>query len=443
MMMPDILYIAVVLLTAAGGICSIPIIRHRSYRSAGILLAAGSIFLMFVNSAFHFGKFSEITASSTQTIFIVFISFCSVLFSTLVFIIAGHSRSIGDEQKRLKEGLEKYHSIFANSNESFLLFMVKDEALGGTFIDANNAACDLLGYSANEIRSLSIDDIIIRSSFSSISEIKEVLLSQNLNIFQMQARMKSGVAIPVEISFHAYSLRGENYILMIMRDITERFLSEQKINIALKEKEVMLYEIHHRVKNNLQIISSLLDMVSMRVRDNNALNFLKDLESKIYTMSLLHTHLYKHERFDSINIGECFREIIQHLGRLYNTENICIHIECPDIFIPINTAIPVCLVINEALSNATRHAFTGIGKDRMCAIWICSSLNPEEKIILSVRDNGIGFPEKIDSDTTSSIGIKLMRTIVHDQLKGSFSIQNINGTEIVIQFSCSHCDPPV
>ncbi|HPB83825.1 MAG TPA: sensor histidine kinase, partial [Spirochaetota bacterium] len=122
---------------------------------------------------------------------------------------------------------------------------------------------------------------------------------------------------------------------------------------------------------------------------------------------------------------------------------ICIHIDCPDIFIPINTAIPVCLVINEALSNATRHAFTGIGKDRMCAIWICSSLNPEEKIILSVRDNGIGFPEKIDSDTTSSIGIKLMRTIVHDQLKGSFSIKNNNGTKIVVEFSCPDSAPPM
>jgi PAS domain S-box-containing protein len=344
--------------------------------------------------------------------------------------------------KRLKEGLEKYHSIFANSNESFLLFMVRDEALGGSFIDANNAACNLLGYSTDEIRSLSIDDIIIRSSFSSITEIKQVLLSQNLNIFQMHVRTKGGLSIPVEISFHAYSLKGENYILMIMRDITERFLNEQKIHIALEEKEVLLYEIHHRVKNNLQIITSLLDMVSMRVRDNDALNFLKDLESKIYTMSLLHTHLYKHERFDSINISECFRDIIQHLGRLYNTENICIHIDCPDIFIPINTAIPVCLVINEALSNATRHAFTGIGNDRMRAIWICSSIHSDGEIILSIRDNGIGFPEKIDSDTTSSIGIKLMRTIVHDQLKGSFSINSNNGTEIVVQFGYSHNAPP-
>lgn len=428
------IYIAAVFFYCAGAFFAYAIIRNRSFRFTGILFLSGTGFLICAHSLYYVHIHGKIISLPVGTVCNSCFMFFAALYGTVIFITRRNCRTISSEQEQIRDNLEKYHSIFVNANEAFLLFTVKNEALEGACIEANTAACALLGYSADEIQSLSIDDIIIRSSFSSIADIQKAILTQNLNTFQMKARAKNGLAIPVEISFHAYSMHLRNYILMIMRDITERFINEQKIHIALKEKEVLLYEIHHRVKNNLQIISSLLDMVAMRVNDKSALDFLKDLESKIFTMSILHTYLYRHENFDLINVSECLRDIIKHLGRLYNTEGIVIHADCPDIFIPINTAIPVCLVINEALSNATRHAFCGNENNKMCTIWIYVLENPHGGMTFSVRDNGRGFPDTIDINTTSSIGIKLMRTIVREQLKGTFTVKNNNGTEIVIQY---------
>ncbi len=435
MILQCIIFFSAVLLNTACVYISYPPVHRDTGRFAGILSAAGTGFLIVFHSLLFYHLYHGTVPLNTGSLYNLFFFFFSVLCILRMIIISRYSKTMAAGLDLIHESLEKYHSIFANSNEAFLLFMVDDDVRDGTFIEANNAACSLLGYSADEIKTLSIDTVIIKSSFSSITEFKQVLLSSNHNTLQMQARTKSGLAIPVEISFHAYSMKQQNYILMIMRDITERILHEQKIHIALKEKEILLYEIHHRVKNNLQIISSLLDMVTMRIQDQSALSFLKDLESKIFTMSILHTHLYKHERFDSININECLRDIIQHIGRLYNTDRILIHIDCPNIFIPITIGIPVCLVINEALSNATLHAFDADEADRMCTIWICVSEKPNGELCVSVRDNGRGFPDSIDIDTTASIGIKLMRTITQDQLKGSFSIHNNNGTEVLLQFN--------
>ncbi len=340
-------------------------------------------------------------------------------------------RSLQRYNTLLRDNMEKYFSIFYNSNEAFLLYRIEGNTLTGIFIDANNAAIRVLGYSMQELLALSIDDIIIKSAFTSISEIKKKLLEQNYNNFQMQVRRKDSSIIPVEISFHAYSLKHDKVILLIMRDISEQKKIEETIRISLEEKELLLYEIHHRVKNNLQIISSLLDMSAMRISDSYAQDLIKDVQSKILTMSIIHNSLYKSSRFDSINVGECLRDIINNMGRLYDNSTIDIQVESSEIFLPIHTAIPCCLVLNEALSNASKHAFP---RNARGTIHVSAKKNDDGEVLISVKDDGSGIPDTIDIAKTTSIGLKLMRTLVNDQLKGRIEINRERGTEVAFRF---------
>ncbi len=355
------------------------------------------------------------------------------LFAVIGFVfLRADYRSLQRYNMLLKDNMEKYFSIFYNSNEAFLLYRIEGNSLNGTFIDANNAAVSILGYSMQELLALSIDDIIVKSAFTSISEIKKKLLEQNYNNFQMQVRRKDSSIIPAEISFHAYSLKHDKVILLIMRDISEQKKIEETIRISLEEKELLLYEIHHRVKNNLQIISSLLDMSAMRISDSYAQGLIKDVQSKILTMSIIHNSLYKSSRFDSINVGECLRDIISNMGRLYDNSTIDIQVESSEIFLPIHTAIPCCLVLNEALSNASKHAFTRTARG---TIRVSAKKNDDGEVLISVKDDGSGIPDTIDITKTTSIGLKLMRTLVNDQLKGRISINRDSGTEVAFRFT--------
>ncbi len=356
----------------------------------------------------------------------------AALFAAIgLFFLRTDYRSLQRYNALLKDNMEKYFSIFYNSNEAFLLYRIEGNSLNGAFIDANNAAVSVLGYSMQELLALSIDDIIVKSAFTSIGEIKKKLLEQNYNNFQMQVRRKDSSVIPVEISFHAYSLKHDKVILLIIRDISEQKKIEEAIRISLEEKELLLYEVHHRVKNNLQIISSLLDMSAMRISDSYAQGLIKDVQSKILTMSIIHNSLYRSSRFDSINVGECLRDIINTMGRLYDNSTIDIRVESSEIFLPIHTAIPCCLVLNEALSNASKHAFP---RNTRGAVLVSAKKSDDGEVLISVKDNGSGMPDTIDIGKTSSIGLKLMRTLVNDQLKGRIAINRDNGTEVAFRF---------
>ncbi len=129
---------------------------------------------------------------------------------------------------------------------------------------------------------------------------------------------------------------------------------------SLREKVVLLDEVHHRVKNNLQIISSLLDMASMRVADPRSVDLIDDVRSKIYTMAIIHNFLYRSERFDRVDMYSCILEIMTYLSRLYNSPRIRVSVDEFSLFLTIEKAIPFALVINEIVSNAYKYAFAGM-----------------------------------------------------------------------------------
>jgi len=222
------------------------------------------------------------------------------------------------------------------------------------------------------------------------------------------------------------------HYLAVKEDITEQKLKDEKLQNSLKEKELMLREIHHRVKNNLQIISSLLKLQATYITDESSLEFFRISQDRVKSMALIHQQLYRSNDLSSINFGDYLRNLTTHLFQAYgvNEGNIRLTIDAINIYIGIDTAIPCGLLINELISNSLKHAFPGNRKGK---INVQMENIEEDKFNLIISDNGIGFPEDIDFRNTKSLGMQLVITLT-DQIDGRIELIRGNGTTFKITF---------
>jgi two-component sensor histidine kinase/PAS domain-containing protein len=216
------------------------------------------------------------------------------------------------------------------------------------------------------------------------------------------------------------------------RDVTDRRHAEQGLLASLKEKETLIREIHHRVKNNLQIISGLLDMTRMRTKDPLTTGILTDMMMKIKTMAQIHTRLYESKQFDRINMGAQIRDQVTDLSGIYGRSGaeITTDIEIQEIFLPVDQAIPCALVVNEILSNTFKHAFSG----RLRGTIRVTVTQTDSYFRISVQDDGVGIPGDVDVYHTTSLGLKLIRSLVL-QLRGTLVINSSpQGSEVIVEF---------
>lgn len=221
------------------------------------------------------------------------------------------------------------------------------------------------------------------------------------------------------------------HFAVTIRDITERKKSDDQLKRSIKETEFLLQEIHHRVKNNLQIISSILDMSSMRIKDENAIDLIADARSKIQSMAFIHSQLYKSDRFEKIEMGAHIKELLSYLLKVYALGNHIIpYIDIKDVFLSLTQAIPCALVMNELISNALKHAFK---PDQKGVIEVSMKV-VGNKVIAYIRDNGIGIEETLDIYTTTSLGLKLVKNLIEKQLKGNIKMKKNKYTEFSFDF---------
>ncbi|MDD1719965.1 MAG: PAS domain S-box protein [Methanoregulaceae archaeon] len=216
------------------------------------------------------------------------------------------------------------------------------------------------------------------------------------------------------------------------RDVTDRKHAEENLIASVQEKEVLLREIHHRVKNNLQLISGLLDMTRMRSTDESTNSILTDMMLKIQTMAQIHTRLYESKQFGKIDItGQC-RDQVSALSNIFSRKGheISCEIAPGEVFLPVDQALPCALVVNEILSNSYKHAFKGRKKGDIGI----SVVKENDRVRIAIRDNGTGLPVGFDINRSKSLGLKLIRTLVQHQLKGSLVIHSNHGTEMIVDF---------
>lgn len=235
--------------------------------------------------------------------------------------------------------------------------------------------------------------------------------------------------------FPVRNFGGEIYRFAgIAEDITERKQAEQQIQASLKEKEVLLKEIHHRVKNNLQVISSLLKLQSGYIQDKQVLESFKESQSRIKSIALIHENLYQSKNLSQINFAEYVQQLVVNLFRAYgvNSSAISLKVQVEDVLLGVDTAITCGLIINELVSNCLKYAFPK-GKIGEISILLIRVPNQDNKLVLTIRDNGVGFPKNIDFRNPESLGLQLVNTLAA-QIKGNIEF-NCNGiTEFNIEF---------
>jgi PAS domain S-box-containing protein len=216
-------------------------------------------------------------------------------------------------------------------------------------------------------------------------------------------------------------------------DITNFKQAEEQINSSLKEKETLLHEIHHRVKNNMQVINSLLKLQSNSIEDEQIKEILKDSQSRVYAMAAVHETLHGSENLSEIDLKSYLQKVINSIFQTYSTDNrkVKLNSNVKNSPVSINQAYPLGLVINELISNSLKYAFPD---EREGEITIKME-KLENELELIVTDNGVGIPKDFDWKNSSSLGLKLVHNLVENQLDGSIEMENKNGTKFTIKFN--------
>ena len=236
--------------------------------------------------------------------------------------------------------------------------------------------------------------------------------------------------MPVKREMRDFEVRfvviGDEEVLAVVKDITEIKQAEE-----MRRKDILLKEVHHRVKNNLQIISSMLRLQSRKFTDKETIEAFKKSQNRAKSMAIAHEKLYQSSDLENIELSSYIETLTKYLLNTYgcDPENIKIDIKIKNITQDIDTAIPLGLIINEIVSNSLKHAFT----DHKGEIIVEIVPDVDGQYMLTIRDNGIGFPEDLDFMNTDSLGMQLVVSLV-EQIEGSIELVRGNGTEFRIKF---------
>jgi two-component system, sensor histidine kinase PdtaS len=332
-------------------------------------------------------------------------------------------RGITTDISARKKIEERLKSVVESSPNSLL--MINEE---GIITLVNVQAEKLFGYLREELIGTNIEIILSVSLSDLLPGGKGVDGIHRRDIFGLK---KHGSKVPVEIGLNPITMDEGVFILCSVVDISERRKIESKIEASLKEKEVLLKEIHHRVKNNLQIISSLLNLQASLLSDEKIVNALTESQNRIRSMALIHEKLYQTMDLSRINFKDYVEELLNNLFDSYqSTSRISKDLLIDEIYLNVDVAISLGLIINELVTNSFKYAFPD--KKGIISI-IMQSANG--MMLLEVGDNGIGLPGDFDICNANSLGLQLVLSLV-EQVNGNVETDISGGTKFII--TCPH-----
>lgn len=217
----------------------------------------------------------------------------------------------------------------------------------------------------------------------------------------------------------------------VARDISKRIEMENELKKALEDKDVLMKEIHHRVKNNLMIMSSLLNLQSRYIEDEKTLTVFQDSQNRAKAMALIHQKLYQSTDLKNIDFGDYIRnlttELFQSMVMVF--DNIKLEFNVEDIKVDLNMVVPLGLIVNELVTNSIKHAFPG---DKHGTITL-ELYRKDKDIVLKVSDDGVGLPEDLDYRNADSLGLKLVTTLIR-QINGELTVDKSQGTAFTLNF---------
>ena len=380
--------------------------------------------------------------------------------------ILGISRDITkrvNAEQLSKESEERYRDLVEQAADSIFVGDTK-----GNFIDINSKACELTGYSKKELLTMNMRDLFAKNELIKKPLRYDLLLKGEIVISERILKTKNKDSVIIEMN----TVRMSNGSYQaIMRNISERKKSElillqqheglekkvrqrtrqfEKANIELKkeiiererteklmkfqldEKEILLKEVHHRVKNNMQVIISLLNLQAATIDDNAIHELYRESQNRIKSMALIHEKLYQSKDLAYIDFSEYVKSLTSYLAHTYLSCGKAVNISTKTQKIPLeyDTVISLGLIINELVSNSMKYAFNGNARGK---IEISLKKIKDNLLDLCVSDNGVGFPDDINFRDTKSLGLQLVCSLA-EQIGGTISLCNEKGTKFSIQF---------
>jgi PAS domain S-box-containing protein len=312
------------------------------------------------------------------------------------------------------------------------LYVVDSE---GRIFFANAALERLRGASSEELLGQLARDFFEPSILPEFAERRRRAFSGEPVAPMLEAEIigKDGTPLPVELSVG--SLMREGRVIgrvVVVRDITTHKRLEEQLKASLQTKEALLKEVHHRVKNNLQVISSLLDLQADAIIDPHIRAMFEESQNRIHSMALIHENLYQSDDLSHIDAEQYIRSLSRRLFEAYSTPNdrIALTVDADKVSLNVNTAIPYGLILNELISNCLKHAFPD---ERAGEIRIELRLHAPGTCVLKISDTGVGFPDDIDFRATESFGLQMV-CILTEQLGGTIELDRGDGTTFTIAF---------
>jgi len=351
----------------------------------------------------------------------------------MVVAIAGLETTRRQDRKRaLWESADLYRQI-VESAPNAMVMVDRD----GVIEMVNAQAERVFGYPRHELLGRPVEMLVperfrdrhpgMRRSFLAAPQSRS--MGAGLDLYALR---KDGSEFPVEIGITPIETDQGSMVLSAIVDISDRKRHEERIIQALNEKDALLGEIHHRVKNNMQIVHSLLELQSARTSDPAVIGMLRDSRNRIYSMALIHQTLYHSKDFARVDFSSFLDSLVPNLTTSYGPTRNQVSVSTGEremVLLPIHIAVPCGLVANELISNALKHAFP---RDEPGEVTVGLRKEQDDHVVLSVSDNGVGIPDHLDIEQTETLGLQMV-CLLADQLGAEVSVQRANPTRFELR----------
>lgn len=335
-------------------------------------------------------------------------------------------------RKSLEESEVRYRTLFEKANDS--IFLMRED----TFVDCNPKTLEIFDCTRDQILKKPPYYFSPETQYNGKDSKSEALikidnaLSGNPQFFEWKHKTYAGKEFDAEVSLNTIELSGELYIQAIVRDTSKRKQVERQLKDSIKEKDILLKELHHRVKNNLQLIDSLLALQTDEANNPMIRESFQNLSNRIRSISFIHEQLFLHEDYSKIDIKNYINTLLSHLLSSYieKTSNIKLESNIEESEIDIGIAIPCGMIINELVTNAIKHGFN-LNQEGIIEVGFTRPTTKGYE--LTVWNNGKEVGEDFDLDNPKTLGLQLINTLVN-QIGGKINTNTKSGIKIIINF---------
>ena len=337
-------------------------------------------------------------------------------------------------RKKVEEKLRKSEERYR------LLVEMMGEGMGildsdGKITYVNPSLCEMLDYASDEIIGRHAREFIDDANRAILDELLSLGQEELGKVYEIEWAKKDGSTVSTIMSPRPLYGDDNKFIgcCVVVTDITERKHAEEQIKAALRDKELLLRETHHRVKNNLQVVSSMLNMQARVAKDRDASTVLSESRDRINTMALIHTQLYETGNVSEMNMKVFVNGLMRQMLSSHPLQETritpVVHVD--EYLLPISIAVHLGLIINELLINALKYAFVNSKAGE-----IAVDLRVSEKgvVNLTVSDDGVGLPDGFDINASKTLGLRMVKILVEDQLQGNLEINSDGGTTFKVEF---------